>query len=161
MAESTRSDRSHERQTGAQARLKFTPNDEDTYYELPITNVDWSRSVETEEVRHNTSLNPTLTTTGLSYSGSFEYNGLNTEALKKLMKQNSDGDIQENRPIRVTITLKEENHDTGDVERTITFKRCIVESNDREYPADGVTSTSFDFVAEDMSVVDSDVNVEG
>lgn len=141
------------RHTGAQSKLKISPQGEDEYYEVPITNVDWDRDVEVADIQHNTSLNPVLATTGLRYTGSFEYEGQNLEVMDLLMQRGEDGDLQPNRPIRVTITVKEYNHDDPDeVVRTIRFHRCIVENNSRDLPSDDVSSTTFDFQAEDMEI---------
>lgn len=136
-----------ERHTGADSLLKFGG------HEIPVTDVSWSRSHNQEEVQHNGSLNPTLATTDVRYSGSFEYNGQNPEVLEAISIDPGAGEGQ-NRPERASLTLREyeSGGDPQEGERviTVTFKRCIATSIDRDNPSDGVSSTSVDWEAEDM-----------
>ena len=146
-------DTSQERHTGADSLLKI--NIDDTYYEVPVTNVDWNRDYTIEEVQHNGSLNPTLTVSEIRYSGSFEYEGQNPGLIKKLMHDEDNGNIDRNRPRRFDLTIKEYNHDDGDeVEATITFTEVLVESNDRTVSSAEVSSTTFSWQAENMKYVD-------
>lgn len=164
MPTNTRDDRSLERHTGADAILKFTIEDgeEETQYEVPVTNFSWTRDYTTEEVQHNGSLNPTLTTSEIRYNGSFEYEGQNPSVLTKLLQsQATGGSVNRNRPQRATITMKEYNHDDGDkVEMTVQFKRCLVTSNDRDITSGDVSNTSFDWEAEDMSITEGQMSDE-
>lgn len=154
MPSSTRDDRSLERHTGAQSLLKF--NTGDGYVEIPITSVDWNRAASTEEIQHNGSMNPTLSTSELRYDGSFEYEGQNPSLLTEISTQAEGGAIQKNRPKRGTLTLKEYNHDDNDVTvTTVTFKRVLITDIDRSLSSDGVSSTSCDFQAEDMLIEDN------
>jgi len=152
MPTETRSDRSHERHTGAHSLLKFDAGDGNGYYEIPVTDVSWTREYNTTDIQHNDDMNPTIATTGIRYNGSFEYQGQNITALEKLIETSSDSNIQENRPIRGTLTVKEYNHDDDSLVSTVTFKRVIVTNNERSLPSDDVSSSSFDFEAEDMTI---------
>ena len=153
----TRGERSLERHTGADARLKFDADmGEDTgYVEIPVTDVDWTRDHTTEDIQHNGSQTATLTTTGIRFNGSFEYEGQNPGLLYAFL--NTDDEAASTtesggRPTRGTLTIKEDNNDTGEEVRTISFKRVQATSFDRSYPADGVTNTSVNFEAEDMII---------
>lgn len=166
-AEATRTDDSLERHTGADSKLKWKITDAgvdggDKYYEVPVTNFQWTRDYSTEQIQHNGSMKPTLGTTEIRFSGSFEYTGQNPELLQHLMHSSnlgkydtggSDniGSIEDNRPIRGTLTHKEYNHDKPDeVEATITFRRVLITSHDRDVGSGDTSSSSFDWEAEDM-----------
>lgn len=153
--------RSLERHTGADALLKFDAEmgEETGYVEIPVTDVSWTRDHTTEDVQHNGSQTATLTTTGIRFNGSFEYEGQNPGLLDAFLNTNDqrasttdDG----GRPTRGTLTIQEDNNDTGDEVRTISFIRIQATSFDRSYPADGVTNTSVDFEAEDMMINQTD-----
>ena len=152
MPEDTRTDRSLERHTGADALIKFDDG-EDGYKEFPVTNVDWTRDYDMADIQHNGSLKPTLSTTGIRYDGSFEYEGQNPEALQTFSITGEDAGIERDRPVRGTLTIKEFNHDDQDEEvQTITFKRVLITNTNRDLPSDDVSSTSWDWEAEDMTV---------
>lgn len=137
-----------ERFTGEDAIIKI-PNGN----AIAVSNVSWDRDVNTTEVQHNDSLNPTVAVTGLRYSGSFDYDGKNENLRQKLWRD--DG-----RPKRVTMTVKEESGEVDNTagttssagSRTFTFENVIVTGMSRDVPSDDVASTSWDFVAENVSV---------
>ena len=154
MPEETRTNRSLERHTGSDGLLKFDTGD--GFKRFPISNVSWTRDIGTNEVQHDGSLKPTLTTTDIRYSGSFEYSGQNPDALLSVNQTEEGGSIEQDRPVRGTLTIKEYNHDAnGQTVQTVSFKRVLVTSTNRELPADGSSSTSFDFNAEDMIITDN------
>ena len=156
MPEDTRTNRSHERHTGADAIIKFDPG-EDTYKKFPVTNVDWTRDYDMADIQHNGSLKPTLSTTGIRYDGSFEYEGQNTSALSTFSVTEEGGSIEHDRPVRGTLTIREYNHDdNGETVRKITFERVLITNTNRDLPADDVSSTSFDWEAENMIVKTED-----
>ena len=152
----TREDRTLERHTGADGIIKFNPDEGDdagTYLEIPVTNIDWNRDYTTEDVQHNGTQSPTLTTTEIRYNGSFDYEGQNPNLMDAITLRDESLNHRRNRPIRGTLTLKEYEHDDQDeTVMTITFKRVLITSINRDYPADGVTSASIDWEAEDMIV---------
>lgn len=157
--------RSLERHTGADALLKLTPDDDalddDSSYEIPVTNVSWTRDYTFEEIQHNGSLSPTLSTSEIRYNGSFEYEGQNPEMIEKFMHSplgdadtTSSTTIDRNRPVRATLTIKEFNHSDGEtVEATVTFERVLITSNDRDLTVGDASTTSFDWEAEDMTYI--------
>jgi len=150
MAESTRSNDSLERHTGADALIKFKVGE--SFKEIPVTNVSWTRDYSTNDLQHSGSLKPTLTTTGVRFNGSFEYDGQNPDALE-LVAQGGDSNVSPETPTRGTLTIKERDHDNdGNNIMTITFTDVLVMSNNRDLPADGSSSTSYDWEAEDMTV---------
>lgn len=151
MADSTRSNDSLERHTGADALIKFKANG--SYKEIPVTNVSWNRDFSTNDLQHSGSLKPTLTTTGVRFEGSFEYDGQNPDALELVAQNTEDSNVSPERPTRGTLTIKERDHDNdGNNIMTVTFTDVLVMSNNRELPADGSSSTSYDWEAEDMTV---------
>lgn len=137
--------RGDERVTGSDAIIKI-PSGET----VPVSNVSWDRNAENTEVQHTqgpgggkaSALKPTRATTSLTYEGSFEYDGSNEELIGQVWDSNGI-------PIRVTMTIKEET-DTGS-DRTVTFENVTVEGQSRDIPSDDVSSTSWDFVAENMN----------
>lgn len=159
MAKETRPQHSEaERHTGNDSVVKFEVNG--TKYELPVTSVDWSRDENTNDIQHNDSLNPVIATTGLRYSGSFEYTGRNWDAMNKLIhgvaNKNDDGDVvnQRNESVRGTLTVQETTTEDGQTYTyTYTFKRVKVTSNSRSVPSDDSSSSSYDWSAEDMIVL--------
>lgn len=154
MPEETRTNRSLERHTGADSLLKFDTGE--GFQRFPVTSVDWSRDYSMEEIQHDGSMKPTLATTEIRYSGSFEYTGQNPEALLAVSQSAEDGPVEQDRPVRGTLTLKEYNHDSNDdTVQTITFQRVLVSSTSRDLPSDGTSSTTFDFNAEDMTITDN------
>lgn len=151
MPEETRNNRSLERHTGADALIKF--DDGSGYVRFPVTSVDWSRDYSMEEIQHDGSMKPTLATTNIRYSGSFEYTGQNPEALETVAYSGEDAAVEQDRPVRGTLTIKEFNHDDADDKvQTITFQRVLVSSTGRDLPSDGTSSTSFDWAAENMTI---------
>lgn len=135
-----------ERHTGADAIISVAGQD------IPVTNVSWDRDVNTSEVQQtgtggstSNPLKAAVVTTGLRYSGSFEYDGRNENLRSALW------DDQGN-PIRFTLTVTEEPGEGGSGSRTFTFEECIITGMSRDVPSDDVTSSSWDFSAEDMYV---------
>lgn len=162
---SGRSKRKLERHTGADGVVKFDleSSDLDTEalgldssitggkFEIPVTNVDWNRSFDTNDIQHNGSQAPTITTTGVRFDGSFEYTGQNPNLLEALAARNDANNGREHRPIRGTLTIKETDAANNDQVQTITFKRCLLTDTTRDYPSDGSTTVTVDWEAEDMT----------
>lgn len=181
--------RSLERHQGADAVLKVSFEDQQLLnahiaenhpfvgeggtYEIPITNVDWTKDFSHEEIQHNGGLEATLTTTEIRYSGSFEYEGQNPQVLNGLsVVAAKDGanvipnHIPDNRPVRFKMAVTEYNHDnlrstqSGQLEasgqsvkeQTVIFKRVLISSNDRSISAGDSSTTSFDWSAESMDI---------
>lgn len=146
-----------ERHTGADGILKFEVNDpvssdDGAVYRVPITNVQWTRDYTTEEIQHNGTLAPTLSTSEIRYSGSFEYDGQNPGIMDLVRHEKSGAVIERDRPVRGNITIKEYSHQDGNtVVQTITFLRCLITSNDRDMSVGDVSNTTFDFEAEEFT----------
>ena len=165
------SKRELERHTGADGYVKFDLTDADLdtssdsltgdysgAIEIPVENIDWNRSFDTNDVQHNGSLAPTLTTTGVRFDGSFEYTGQNPDLMELMARANTSAGPRKHRPIRGTLTLIEHNHDglsgQGDTaarEQKITFSRVLITDVSRDYPSDDSTSVTVDWEAEDMT----------
>lgn len=139
------------RQTGQEAIVKIPDAQGE---EIAVSNVTWDSDVNTTDVQHNTSLKPAIAITGLRYSGSFEYSGTNEDLRHQLMYDAGDEFHEEGEPKRVTMTVKEEKGSDGaqDLPRTFHFENVIVTGMSRDQPSDDVSSTSWDFAAEDMYV---------
>jgi len=152
MPQDTRTDRSLTRHTGADGLIKFDPGDGSGAREIPVTNVSWDRDFSMNDTQHNGSLKPTLTTTGIRYTGSFEYDGQNPQVME-LMTIDGGNNVEKGRPVRGTLTVKEYNHDDEtETVATITFKRVLVENSSKDYPSDGSSSHSYSWQAEDVSI---------
>lgn len=138
--------------TGQDAKLTFKTDagsgDSASKYEIPISNVSWSRDVGTSNVNNNNGLKATKVLTDIDFSGSFEYSGQNWDALNAFMFGTQVGEHESSEPARGTMTVTEEDK-SGD-KFLYTFKRVIVTSESRDVPSDGASSTSFDWEAEDM-----------
>lgn len=132
--------------TGNDAVIKIPAGNE-----IEVTNVTWDETVNTTDVQHNDSLKATNVTTGIRYSGSFEYEGANTELRDQLWYTEGDQYHEAGEPKKVTMTIKETQAESGQegLPRTTTFTGVKVETQTRDLPSDEVSSTSFDFVAED------------
>jgi hypothetical protein len=138
-----------ENHTGNDAVIKIPSGNE-----IEVTNVTWDRTVNSTETQHNNSLKPTNVTTGLRFSGSFEYEGVNEELRQQLWYTEGDPFHEAGEPKKVTMTVKELPNEPGQqgLPRTVTFTGVEVDTETRDLPSDDVSSTSFDFTAEDISV---------
>lgn len=137
-----------ERTTGQDAIIKFGNR------EITVSNVSWSRDVNTTDVQHNDSLEPKILTTGLRYSGSFEYDGRDYDLMNELVTKEETAVYDKNEPVRGTLSVTEvQTNEDGSTERYIyTFRNVIVTGQSRDAPADDTTSTSWDFEAESINV---------
>lgn len=144
------------RVTGQDAIIKVPNADSD---EIAVTNVSFDIEVNTSDVQTNQGLKPDIVTTGLRYSGSFEYDGEQDKIRGKLFYTASEaGDgIEAGEPKRVTMTVKEQPSDgesgsSGNLPRTWTLENVVITGMSRDIPGDDVASTSWDFEAEDAYV---------
>lgn len=144
-------DRSLERHTGHDAKLKWDAGD--GFTEIPVTNVSWDREHTNNDVQHNGSLSPTMTTTGIRYSGSFEYSGQNPDILTNLIV--SEGEARAGSGVRGILSIREYNHDTEEKEVTYTFRRVKINNMSRDLPSDGSSSTTVDWDAEEMDITEA------
>ena len=139
----------HERRvTGQEAVLKWGDK------EVAVTNVSWSREVDTTEVQHNDTLNPKILVTGLRFSGSFEYSGRNFDLQNALIHTQNTVTKQEGEPQRGTLAVEElsEDEDGNEVRYIYTFEDVVVTDQSRDMPSDDSSTTSWDWSAEDMRV---------
>lgn len=134
-------------QTGQHAIFKIGSQ------EFGVTNVSYSKDVNTNDVQMNDSLWPRQAITGLRASGSFEHEGHN-EALRDAIEHSTDGgDHEVGEPKRGTLTIIEEgSKESGGNARTTTFEGVLVESRSKDMPADDSVSVTYDWVGESMSV---------
>jgi len=143
--------------TGQEAVVKIPQGDE-----IAVTNVTFDIETNTTDVQTDQSLRADIVTTGLRYSGSFEYDGANDEIRSKLYYSAGESAFHEaGEPKRVTMTVKENAPEGGNPElpRTWTLDGVKVTGMSRDIPSDDVASTSWDFEAEDVYV--SSGGVEG
>ncbi len=137
--------------TGQDAQLKVAGK------EVAVTNVSWTRDVSTNDIQLSDSLNPTHVTTGLRYNGSFEYDGRDFELTNALLQQNEGGgsnERQKNEPIETKLTVEETPGVNSEKSGTYVydFTNVKISSQSRDLPSDGSASTTWDFVADDLSV---------
>lgn len=145
------------RVTGQEAIVKIPNSSGD---EIAVTNVSFDIDVSTTNVQTDQSLKPTKATTGLDYSGSFEYDGGQDKIRAKLFYAAGDEEVsagfrEPGEPRRVTMTVKEEAPEDGadgNLPRTWTLEEVMVTGMSRDIPSDDVASTSWDFEAEDAYV---------
>lgn len=139
--------------TGQQAVLKF-PNT--SIGEIPVSNVDWDRDVNTTENQLNDDLKAAIAITGLRYSGTFEYDGKNDEIRAAMWNDQDDTD---NSPVvHSTMTVRETPSPQAGADvntRTYKFDTVIVTGESRSIPGDDNTSTTYDWMAEDVTVTSS------
>jgi hypothetical protein len=150
------------RVTGQEAIIKI-PSGGSGDNEIAVTNVSFDIEVNTSDVQTNQGHKPDIATTGLRYSGSFEYDGEQDKIRAKLFYSASDSNagadsaFEPGEPKRVTMTVKEEAPDgssggSGNLSRTWTLDNVLVTGMSRDIPSDDVASTSWDFEAEDAYV---------
>jgi len=109
--------------------------------DIPVTNVSYDIEANTEEIQFNDSMTPTIATTGMTYSGSFEHAGSNSDALNPARDSRGFPRVEEN----TTIIIRE-------WERTVKFTGVIIQNRSKDMPSDGRTSETYDFVAEDVTI---------
>lgn len=126
--------------------------------EVTISNVSLDIEASTTDVQHNDDLNPKIVTTGMRYSGSFEYEGVDLDVFDQLIDSFSD-DIIDKTTSNATISLREESSDlsgssSSDFDRNILIKGVNFTNISRDVPGDDVVSLSVDFEAERVKVFD-------
>lgn len=109
---------------------------------FPITSMSYTEEADVSDVQFNTGLNPELVTTGVSYSGSFEHSGGNSNLRDALYTVENGIEVPND---NVSITYKDDTH-------RYRFKGCICETREKEMPADDRTSVTYDFVAYELRV---------
>jgi len=109
--------------------------------DVPVTNVSYSLDTDTSDSQYLGNLRQSIAITGVSYSGSFEYDGSNDELREKI--RDSDG-----LPRVLDQLLVQES------KRNVLFKNVIVEGASKDIPGDDRTSMSYDFVAEKSRIIE-------
>jgi|APHM01.1.fsa_nt_gi hypothetical protein len=146
--------------TGQDAVVKLN-TDASNSPEIVVSNVSWTRDVNTNDVQLNDSMNPTHVTTGLRYSGSFEYDGRDFDLNSELLLSDATEQLEANHPVQgntLTVTERPQPKSDDSSEKYIyTFKNVKITSQSRDMPSDGSSSTSWDWIAEDLSVTSSSV----
>lgn len=140
--------------TGQQAVLKFPPD-----VEVPVSNVDWDRNVNTTENQLNDSLKAAIAITGLRYSGTFEFDGKNDDIRSAMWNDDPTNLDVENHPVvHSTMTVKETPSTQADsdvVTRTYKFDTVVITGESRSIPGDDNSSTTYNWMAEDVTVTTS------
>lgn len=119
--------------------------------EFPITSASYSEEADISEVSFNQDLSQTIAVTSVSYSGSFEHNGSNTELRDALYQQ------QSSEPELARATAIPEVLDSlfiKDEVSTYEFKNVLISSRSKDFPSDDRTSVSYDFMCETVIVTD-------
>lgn len=111
---------------------------------FPITNGSYSEEPQTDNVQFNTSLTQSIVQTGIEYSGSFEHTGSNKELRDAIFGEQSAP--------KSSVVKKLDQLVFEDSESTYTFKGVVIGSRSKDFPADGRTSASYDFTAEELVV---------
>jgi hypothetical protein len=136
--------------------------------EFAVTNVSFDIEPDSTDVQTNQSMKPDIAITGLRYSGSFEYDG-EQDTVRNLLFYSAgdppvgeDGNKQAGEPKRFNMTVKEKapsvtddgttTSESGNLSRTWTIKNAVCLGLSRDVPADDVTSSSWDFDAEDIYI---------
>lgn len=135
--------------TGQQAVLKFPPD-----LEIPVSNVDWDRNVNTSENQLNDDLKAAIAITGLRYEGTFDYDGKNDDVRAAMWNDGTD-----NSPVvHATMTVREDPSPQADVDvgtRTYKFDTVVITGESRSIPGDDTSSTTYNWMAEDIAVTSS------
>lgn len=121
--------------------------------EYPITNASYTEDADVAETQFNTGLNPSIVVTGVTYSGSFEHSGANTDLESEFYA--SEGNPEISLPQQIDeLTIIDSQYE-------YKFENVIVESRDKDFPADDRTEVTYDFMAEslDKSERDGESNV--
>jgi len=113
----------------------------------PVTSASSTQDSDISEVQFNTSLTQSIAVTGVSYSGSFEHSGANTDLYDQLYEEQTGPKSEI--PVKIdSITFE-------DSQRVYTFKNVLVGSRSKDLPADDRTSVSYDFTAEELTVAEA------
>ena len=110
--------------------------------EVPVTDVSYTEDADVAETQFNTGLNQDIVVTGVSYSGSFEHAGGNNNLRTALYGESTQAGTAV--PVEVDQIIVE------DGTHKYVFETCIVESRDKDLPADDRTSVTYDFMAETL-----------
>jgi hypothetical protein len=141
--------------TGQDAVVKLNTESSDPP-EIVVSNVSWTRDVNTNDVQLNDSMNPTHVTTGLRYSGSFEYDGRDYDLNSELLLSEGTDQLEANHPVQgntLTVTERPQpKSDDSNEKYVYTFTNVKITSQSRDMPSDGSSSTSWDWVAESLDV---------
>lgn len=115
---------------------------------VPVTNVSFSEEAETSEVQFNNAYSQNIAVTGVTYSGSFETSGRDTE-LRNAVWGDGSGDVDSETALPRYLSSISITNGDGD---TYTFSNVMITSSSKDMPADDRTSHSYDFSAEEMYV---------
>ncbi len=122
--------------------VSLTVGTDQTSY--PVTSVSYSEEPQTDSTQFNTSLTMNIVQTGIEYSGSFEHDGAQTELRDKFFGEQTSP--------RSSTVNKVDQLVFEDSQSTYTFAGVVVGSRSKDFPADGRTSVTYDFTAEEMYV---------
>lgn len=122
----------------------FLPSSDETGTD--ITNFSFSEEANTSEVQFNNGFSQNIAVTGVSFSGSFDIDGNAQDARDEGWDSPGEGTTV---PTNVgTLTIK-----TG-TGRLYNFRNVILNSHSKDIPSDDRTSSSFDFMAEGLTVTE-------
>ena len=116
--------------------------------EYPITNASYTEDADVAETQFNTGLNPSIVVTGVTYSGSFEHSGANTDLESEFYSAEGSPEISLPQQIDELTII--------DSQYEYKFENVIVESRDKDFPADDRTEVTYDFMAESLDKSERD-----
>jgi len=110
----------------------------------PVTSVSYSEEPQTDSTQFNTSLTMNIVQTGVEYSGSFEHDGANTGLRDEFFGEQTSP--------RSSTVKKVDQLVFEDSQSVYTFSGVVVGSRSKDFAADGRTSVTYDFTAEELYV---------
>lgn len=115
---------------------------------IPITSVSFSEEAETSEVQFNNTYSQNIAVTGVTYSGSFETAGRNSNLTDAVWGTDTENEeLDTSLPAYLSsITIRPSNDEADG--KTYTFTNVMITSHSKDMPADDRTTQSFDFSAE-------------
>lgn len=111
--------------------------------EVPVTNVSFTEEANTSEVQFTDGFHQSIAVTGVTYSGSFEIAG-NADDERDVTWSDGNGANDTSLPQYVaTMTIQ-------DGDRNWSFSSVLINSHNKDIPADDRVTHSFDFMAEKL-----------
>lgn len=132
--------------------------------EYPVTNLELTIETQTSQIQQETSFDSTTAISGMRYSGSFEYQGINNDWIDGLFKVNSAEKLVQPKNSFISISEQNVTRRTADPDpaaarqpladaRVIFLRGVTITNVDRSVPADDVATTTLQFEADSLDIV--------